>query len=243
MSDERADRISHWLSVADEQDSRDKELAARYTAAATARVWILHRLDDDPDNASEGWARVREPADQADDHLDGDGEDTGEVDHSDADDDETGGSDRENDDDSSTQAPLRCRIPSQPVGIVDDLDLDGITIDADISHGAPAPRVSGILTGQVLPPASSADKHHAPSCSHCPGGSSPGPAPSYGSMRPRSPSTGCGWSTGCATTSSPGSPEGAMQLSELLGVGVPSPGGRRLPALRCNQTRFAIPAP
>jgi hypothetical protein len=38
----------------------------------------------------------------------------------------------------------------EPVGIVDDLDLDGITAGADIAHGAPAPRISGILTGQVL---------------------------------------------------------------------------------------------
>ncbi|MDT5265198.1 MAG: hypothetical protein QOI90_1824, partial [Mycobacterium sp.] len=42
MSDERADRISHWLSVADDQDTPEKELAARYTAAAAARLWALH---------------------------------------------------------------------------------------------------------------------------------------------------------------------------------------------------------
>jgi hypothetical protein len=38
----------------------------------------------------------------------------------------------------------------EPVGIVDDLDLDGITIGADIAREEPAPRVVGILTGQVL---------------------------------------------------------------------------------------------
>jgi hypothetical protein len=75
MSDERADRIRHWLSVADDEDSQDKELAARYTAAATARVWVLRRLDDNPDDASGGWARVRELADQADDYLDDDRQD------------------------------------------------------------------------------------------------------------------------------------------------------------------------
>jgi len=38
----------------------------------------------------------------------------------------------------------------EPVGIVDDLDLDGIAFGTDIDHGAPAPRVVGILTAQVL---------------------------------------------------------------------------------------------
>lgn len=38
----------------------------------------------------------------------------------------------------------------EPVGIVDDLDVDGIAIGADIDPGAPAPRVVGILTAQVL---------------------------------------------------------------------------------------------
>jgi hypothetical protein len=38
----------------------------------------------------------------------------------------------------------------EPVGIVDDLDLDGITVDSDIEPRSAAPRVSGILTGQVL---------------------------------------------------------------------------------------------
>lgn len=37
-----------------------------------------------------------------------------------------------------------------PVGIVDDLELDGIEPDRDIPAGAPAPRVTGILSGQVL---------------------------------------------------------------------------------------------
>ena len=38
----------------------------------------------------------------------------------------------------------------EPVGIVDDLDLDGITVAATISRDAPPPRIAGILTGQVL---------------------------------------------------------------------------------------------
>lgn len=37
-----------------------------------------------------------------------------------------------------------------PVGIVDDLDLDGVDVGSDIERGTPAPRVTGILTGQVL---------------------------------------------------------------------------------------------
>jgi hypothetical protein len=75
MSDKRADRIRHWLSVADEQDGQEKELAARYTAAASARLWVLHRLDDDADNAPDGFAQVRELADQADEFLDDDRQD------------------------------------------------------------------------------------------------------------------------------------------------------------------------
>ena len=38
----------------------------------------------------------------------------------------------------------------EAVGIVDDLDLDGVTVGADIARGTPAPHISGILTGQVL---------------------------------------------------------------------------------------------
>ncbi|KLI07608.1 hypothetical protein ACT17_10520 [Mycolicibacterium conceptionense] len=37
-----------------------------------------------------------------------------------------------------------------PVGIVDDLELDGIEADADIEPGSPAPRVTAILSGQVV---------------------------------------------------------------------------------------------
>ncbi|OBI84791.1 hypothetical protein [Mycobacterium sp. E740] len=37
-----------------------------------------------------------------------------------------------------------------PVGIVDDLELDGISVGADLDSGAPAPTVSAILTGDVL---------------------------------------------------------------------------------------------
>ncbi len=38
----------------------------------------------------------------------------------------------------------------EPVGIVDDLDLDGVEAGVDIARGTPAARVGGILTGQVL---------------------------------------------------------------------------------------------
>ena len=38
----------------------------------------------------------------------------------------------------------------EPVGIVDDLDLDGITVGADIARETSAPHITGILTGQVL---------------------------------------------------------------------------------------------
>lgn len=38
----------------------------------------------------------------------------------------------------------------EPIGIVDDLDLDGVSFGEDVGPGTPAPRVGGILTGQVL---------------------------------------------------------------------------------------------
>lgn len=37
-----------------------------------------------------------------------------------------------------------------PVGIVDDLELDGIEPDTAIAAGSPPPRVTAILTGQVV---------------------------------------------------------------------------------------------
>jgi hypothetical protein len=37
-----------------------------------------------------------------------------------------------------------------PVGIVDDLELSGIELDADIAAGADAPQVTGLLSGQVV---------------------------------------------------------------------------------------------
>lgn len=37
-----------------------------------------------------------------------------------------------------------------PVGIVDDLELDGVDLDCEIPAGTPAPTVTGILSGQVL---------------------------------------------------------------------------------------------
>ena len=75
MSDERADQIRHWLSVADDEDGEEKKLAARYTAAASARRWVLHRLGDDDDETPAGWAKVGELDDQADTYLDDDRQD------------------------------------------------------------------------------------------------------------------------------------------------------------------------
>ncbi|MBI3224684.1 MAG: hypothetical protein HYZ39_06465 [Mycolicibacterium cosmeticum] len=37
-----------------------------------------------------------------------------------------------------------------PMGIVDDLELDGVEFDTEIAPGSPPPRVTGILSGQVL---------------------------------------------------------------------------------------------
>jgi hypothetical protein len=37
-----------------------------------------------------------------------------------------------------------------PVGIVDDLELSGVEPDREIDPGGPAPRVSALLSGQVL---------------------------------------------------------------------------------------------
>ena len=38
-----------------------------------------------------------------------------------------------------------------PIGIVDDLELDGVELDQDIAEGTPAPRVAALLSGQVPP--------------------------------------------------------------------------------------------
>ena len=75
MSDARADRIRHWLAVADDQDSQEKELAARYTAAAAARLWVLGKVDGASGDAPDTWSRVRELADEADTYLDDDRQD------------------------------------------------------------------------------------------------------------------------------------------------------------------------
>jgi hypothetical protein len=75
MSDAHADQIRHWLAVADDQDNQEKELAARYTAAAAARLWVLHKLDGGSGDAPDTWAQVRELAEQADDFLDDDRQD------------------------------------------------------------------------------------------------------------------------------------------------------------------------
>jgi hypothetical protein len=37
-----------------------------------------------------------------------------------------------------------------PVGTVDDIALDGLTIGADIASGAPAPTVTAVVSGRVL---------------------------------------------------------------------------------------------
>ncbi|MGV0715406.1 hypothetical protein ABQE93_08375 [Mycolicibacterium sp. XJ662] len=37
-----------------------------------------------------------------------------------------------------------------PIGIVDDLELTGIDVDQDIAPGSDAPRVSALLSGQVV---------------------------------------------------------------------------------------------
>ncbi|MGV0816038.1 hypothetical protein ABQF34_29150 [Mycolicibacterium boenickei] len=37
-----------------------------------------------------------------------------------------------------------------PVGIVDDLELDGVETDVDIDPGSPLPRVTSLLSGQVV---------------------------------------------------------------------------------------------
>ena len=75
MSDARADRGRHWLAVADDQDNPEKELAARYTAAAAARLWVLGKVDGDSGDTPDTWSRVRELADEADTYLDDDRQD------------------------------------------------------------------------------------------------------------------------------------------------------------------------
>lgn len=37
-----------------------------------------------------------------------------------------------------------------PVGIVDDLEIDGVELDHDIEPGGPPPRVTTVLSGQVV---------------------------------------------------------------------------------------------
>jgi hypothetical protein len=37
-----------------------------------------------------------------------------------------------------------------PIGIVDDLELDGVEFGEDIADGAQPPRVTGLLSGQIL---------------------------------------------------------------------------------------------
>ena len=75
MSDAPADRIRHWLGVADDQETQEKELSARYAAAAAARLWVLGKVDGDSGDAPDTWSRVRELADEADNYLDDDRQD------------------------------------------------------------------------------------------------------------------------------------------------------------------------
>jgi hypothetical protein len=37
----------------------------------------------------------------------------------------------------------------EPIGVVDDVDLDGVPIDVDIEAGTPAPVVAAVVTGHV----------------------------------------------------------------------------------------------
>jgi hypothetical protein len=37
-----------------------------------------------------------------------------------------------------------------PIGIVDDLELNGVELDEDIAEGAQPPRVTGLLSGQIV---------------------------------------------------------------------------------------------
>jgi hypothetical protein len=74
MGKAQADQIRHWLAVADGEDSDEKKLAARYTAAAAARLWVLDELGKKSD-APDSWGQVQELADEADKHLDADEQD------------------------------------------------------------------------------------------------------------------------------------------------------------------------
>jgi hypothetical protein len=74
MGKANTDQIRHWLTVADGEDTDEKKLAARYTAAAAARLWVLDELDSKSD-VPDAWGQVRELADEADKHLDGDEQD------------------------------------------------------------------------------------------------------------------------------------------------------------------------
>jgi hypothetical protein len=74
MGKAQADQIRHWLAVADGEDSDEKKLAARYTAAAAARLWVLDELGKKSD-APDSWGQVQELADAADKHLDADEQD------------------------------------------------------------------------------------------------------------------------------------------------------------------------
>jgi hypothetical protein len=74
MSNGTTDQIRHWLAVADDQDTQETKLAARYTAAAAARLWVLGKLDSESD-VPEAWGQVREFSNEADSYLDDDRQD------------------------------------------------------------------------------------------------------------------------------------------------------------------------
>jgi hypothetical protein len=74
MANTSTDQIRHWLAVADGEDTDQKKLAARYTAGAAARLWVLGELDSKSD-VPEAWGQVQELAKEADKYLDDDDQD------------------------------------------------------------------------------------------------------------------------------------------------------------------------
>jgi hypothetical protein len=126
MSTAIAEQVRHWLAVADDQDTEEKKLAARYTAGAAARLWVLDKLDSESD-VPDAWGQVRDFASEADEYLDNDEQDealyrraqanvlalqlfeeAGESDHPDADDahdeDADDADDADSDDDEDTDS-------------------------------------------------------------------------------------------------------------------------------------------
>lgn len=107
-----------------------------------------------------------------------------------------------------------------PVGIVDDIDLE-------VSEAA-VPRVTAILTGQVLFTRVFGRRPPRRDCSDCRGVWSQGSARWCSWSPAPKRSTACGSSTGCETTSSAVSQGVGVQLSELIGPTVHDCDGQRL---------------